>query len=168
MAQHTPRRPSRGKTIVILVLGGAVAFGLLLGYLAWSNDSFPSREGHFSQYARVSSSSFNGTEFAFRVQWLSYDTVPLYAQLTSPSSDSANTIVCDINSSAMAGNRTIYMPFGLSGPSTSLSNVDLSIAVQSKVNGTRFTVDYVVNSINATQGDIQPQNMSCSEPSAPM
>lgn len=151
-----------------MVLGGAVAFGLFLGYLAWANDSFPNQEGHFSQYAKVTSSSFNGTEFAFRVQWLSPDFTPLYAQLTSPSSDEANTIVCDVNSSASAGNQTIFMPFGLSGPSTSLSNVDLSIAVQSRVNGTRFTIDYAVSSINATQGDIQPQDISCSEPSTPM
>jgi len=157
-----------GKTLVILALGGALVFGLLLGYLAWTNDSFPSREGDFARYAKVSSSSFNGTEFAFRVQWLSPSFTPLYAQLTSPSSDEANTIVCDVNSSATGSNGTIFMPFGLSGPSTSLSDVDLSIAVQSRVNGTQFTIDYTVNSINATQGDIQPQNMSCSEPAVPM
>jgi hypothetical protein len=168
MAQVTTGRPSKGKTAVIVVLAAAVAFGLLLGYLAWTNDSFPTREGPFANYAKVSSSSFNGTEFAFRVQWLSPDYTPLYAQLTSPSSDSANTIVCDVNSSVIARNQTIFMPFGLSGPSTSLSNVDLSIAVQSRINGTRFTIDYTVNSIAAVQGDIQPQSMSCSEPTAPM
>jgi len=168
MTQVGHGSPSKGRTLVVLVIGGAVVFGLLLGYLAWSNDSFPTREGDFTKYARVTSSSFNGTEFAFNVQWASPGYTPLYAQLTSPSSDSANTIVCDVNSSVIATNRTIFMPFGLSEPSTSLSNVDLSIAVQSRANGTRFTIDYMVSSITAIQGDIQPQDMACLEPSTPM
>jgi len=153
---------------VILAIGGAVGFGLLLGYLAWANDSFPAQERPFSTFARVGSSTFNGTEYAFRVQWLSPDFMPLYAQLTSPSSDSANTIVCDVNSTIVGGNETLFMPFGLSSPSTSLSNVDLRIAVQSRVNGTRFTIDYNVGSVAALQGNIQPQDMSCQEPVAPM
>jgi hypothetical protein len=159
---------SRGKTFVILAIGGAVAFGLLLGYLAWTNDSFPTQERPFSTYAKVGSSTFNGTEYAFRVQWLSSDFIPLYAQLTSPSSDSANTIVCDVNSTTVGGNETLFMPFSLSSPSTSLTNVDLSIAVQSRVNGTQFTIDYNVGSVAAVQGDIQPQDLSCQEPTAPM
>lgn len=168
MTQNSPRRPSVGKTLVILALAGAAIFGLLLGYLAWTNDSFPSQERPFSTYAAVASSTFNGTEFAFRVQWLSPGFTPLYAQLTSPTSDSANSVVCNVNSSTVAGNRTIFMPFGISTPSTSLSNVDLSIAVQSPLNGTQFTIDYHVGSVTAVQGDIEPQNMSCTEPSVPM
>ncbi|HME19488.1 MAG TPA: hypothetical protein VKF15_07130 [Nitrososphaerales archaeon] len=153
---------------MILAIGGAVAFGLLLGYLAWINDSFPAQERPFSSFARVGSSTFNGTEYAFRVQWLSPDFIPLYAQLTSPSSDSANTIVCDVNSTSVGRNETLFMPFSLSSPSTSLTNVDLSIAVQSRVNGTEFTINYNVGSVAAVQGDIEPQDLSCQEPSAPM
>jgi hypothetical protein len=59
------------------------------------------------------------------------------------------------------------MPFGLSSPSSSLSNVDLQIAVQSSHNGTRFTIDFHVDTVEAAQGNIQPQALSCSQRAAP-
>ncbi len=159
---------SKGKVLVLLALSGATAFGIFLGYLYWSNDSFPARVLPFSDYAEVASSTFNGTEYAFSIRWLSSDYVPMYAQLTSPASDSANTNVCDLNLNQVAGGEVIFMPFGLSGPSTSLSNVDLSIAVKSAVNGTQFTIVYHVDSVTAAPGNIQPQAYACTQPSAPM
>jgi hypothetical protein len=159
-------RLSKGRTVVVLVLVAALVFGLYLGYLAWTNNTFPAREGRFSDYANVASSTFNGTEYAFRLQWLS-DSVPAYAQLTSSVSDSANTPVCETGLREATMGQTIFMPFGLSSPSTSLSQVDLLIAVRA-ANGTMFTIVYHVDTATAIAGNIQPQNFSCSQPSTPM
>ena len=60
---------SGARILVIAAIVGAAAFGLVIGYLAYSMDSFPAQERPFANYASVAYSSFNGTEFAFRVQW---------------------------------------------------------------------------------------------------
>jgi hypothetical protein len=168
MNRATPQKFSRNKVIVVIALLAAVIFGLVLGILLWTNDSFPSQTRPFDQYASVESSIFNGTEFSFGLRWLSANYTPLYAQLSSPVSDTATTDVCNLNLTSAYAGEVIVMPFGLSGPSTSLSNVDLSIAVKSVVDGTEFTIVYNTPSINATAGNIQPQNLSCGRSSAPM
>ena len=143
---------------------GAAIFGLYVGYLALANDSFPAQQRPFDKYASVVSSSFNGTEFAFQVRWLNGSYLPLYAQLTSPASDSANTPVCDTGLAKVATNQTLFMPFTISPPASTLTNVDLSIAVQSLASGGQFTIVYNIASTSATNAVITPSNYSCHQP----
>jgi hypothetical protein len=149
---------------VLIAVVGAVIFGLYVGYLAYANDSFPAQQRPFDQYASVVSSSYNGTEFAFQVRWLNGSYLPLYAQLTSPASDSANTPVCETQLTAVATNQTLFMPFTISPPTGTLSNVDLSIAVKSLANGDQFTIMYNIASASATNAAITPSNYSCQQP----
>jgi hypothetical protein len=158
------RGPSRSRVLVATALVGAAIFGLYVGYLAWTNDSFPAQERPFDQYASVVSSSFNGTEFAFQVRWLNGSYLPLYAQLTSPASDSANTPVCETRLTAVPTNHTLFMPFTISPPTATLTNVDLSIAVKSLATGGQFTIVYNIASTSATNAAIAPSNYSCSQP----
>jgi len=155
---------STAKLLVVVALAGAVAFGLFVGYLAFSTDSFPAQTRPFASYARVVYSSFNGTEYAFRVEWNSSRYVPLFTQLTSPDTDAANTPVCDLNMSSIKGGETIFLPFTISPESATLSNVDLAIAVQSATNSTQFTIVYSVPLVNATNALITPSNITCQEP----
>lgn len=155
---------SRAKLLVMVALVGAVAFGLFIGYLAYSSDSFPAQERPFADYAKVVYSSFNGTEFAFRVEWNSSSYVPLFTQLTSPATDAANTPVCDLEMSSIKSGQTIFLPFTISPASATLSNVDLAIAVQSAANGTQFTIVYSVPLVNATNAAITPSNITCQQP----
>jgi hypothetical protein len=149
---------------VLTAVIGAVIFGLYVGYLAWTNDSFPAQQRPFEQYATVVSSSFNSTEFAFHVRWLNGSFLPLYAQLTSPVSDSANTPVCETQLTAVATNQTLFMPFTISPPAATLSNVDLSIAVKSLATGGQFTIVYNIVNASATNSAIIPSNYSCQQP----
>jgi hypothetical protein len=161
----TPGRGrSRSRALVVTAIVGAAIFGLYVGYLAWTNDSFPAQQRPFDQYARVVSSSFNSTEFAFHVRWLNGSYLPLYAQLTSPASDSANTPVCETRLTTVTTNQTLFMPFTISPPAATLTNVDLSIAVQSLANGSQFTIVYNVVSATATSAVITPSNFSCQQP----
>jgi hypothetical protein len=153
-----------GKLLVLAALVGAVAFGLLVGYLAYSNDSFPAQTRPFANYASVAYSSFNGTEFAFRVEWNSSNYLPLFTQLTSPATDAANTPVCDLKLSTIKGGQTIFLPFTISPESATLSNIDLKIAVQSATNGTQFTIIYNVPLISATNAPITPSDITCQQP----
>jgi len=155
---------STAKLLVVAALVGAVAFGLLVGYLAYSNDSFPAQTRPFASYARVVYSSFNGTEYAFRVEWNSSNYVPLFTQLTSPATDAANTPVCDLAMSSVKSGETIFLPFTISPASATLSNVDLAIAVQSSTNSTQFTIVYNVPLVSATNAPITPSNIACQQP----
>jgi hypothetical protein len=155
---------SNGRLLVVVAIVGAAAFGLFLGYLAYTNDSFPAQQRPFGDYASVVYSSFNGTEFAFHVEWLNASYVPLYAQLTSQTTDAANTPVCSIGLSVVKSGQMVFMPFGISPASVTLSNVDLSIAVKSAINSTEFTIVYTVASVSASNGIITPSNLSCEEP----
>jgi len=155
---------STAKLLVVAALVGAVAFGLVIGYLAYSSDSFPAQERPFSDYARVVYSSFNGTEYAFRVEWDSSNYVPLFTQLTSPATDAANTPVCDINMPSVSSGQVLFLPFTISPASAALSNVDLAIAVQSATNSTQFTIVYNVPLVNATDAAITPSNITCQQP----
>jgi len=155
---------STAKLLVVAAIVGAVAFGLFVGYLAYTNDSFPAQTRPFASYARVVYSSFNGTEYAFRVEWNNSNYVPLFTQLTSPDTDAANTPVCDLKMSSIYGGEIIFLPFTISPESAALSNVDLSIAVQSATNSTQFTISYNVPLVNATNAQITPSNITCQEP----
>ncbi|MDA4124333.1 MAG: hypothetical protein OK438_02600 [Thaumarchaeota archaeon] len=164
MNQGRSRRPSSTKFLVLVAIAGAVVFSLYLGYLAWSNDSFPLQEKPFGDYASVTSSTFNGTEYAFHIHWLNGGYVPLYAQLTSAVSDSANTPVCDTGLSSIAGGQTVFMPFTIAPSSAELSSVNLSIAVRSVATGSEFTIVYSVASVAAQPGNIMPSGASCQQP----
>ena len=155
---------STAKMLVVAALVGAVAFGLFVGYLAYSNDSFPAQTRPFASYARVVYSSFNGTEYAFRVEWNSSNYVPLFTQLTSPATDAANTPVCALAMTSIKGGETIFLPFTISPASATLSNVDLTIAVQSATNSTQFTIVYNVPLVSATNAPITPSNITCQQP----
>jgi len=155
---------SAAKLVVVVALVGAAAFGLFLGYLAYSADSFPAQTRPFATYARVVYSSFNGTEYAFRVEWNNSNYVPLFTQLTSPDTDAANTPVCDLKLSSVESGQTLFLPFTISPESAALSNVDLAIAVQSATNSTQFTINYNVPLVNATNAIITPSNITCQEP----
>ena len=137
-----------------------------MGYLAYTNDSFPPQERPFGDYANVTSSAFNTTEFAFWVQWNNASYIPQFAQLTSTATDAANTPVCDLKLSSVTSGQSIFMPFTISPESAALSNVDLSIAVQSATNSTQFTITYNVPTISAptTNSTITPSNVTCEEP----
>ena len=156
---------STAKLLVVAVLAGAVAFGLFIGYLAYANDSFPSQTKPFGNYASVESSIFNGTEIAYRITWENGSAVPLYAQLTSPSTDAANTPVCDVGLASVSSGQSLFMPFTISPTSATLSNVHLSIAVKSLATGSEFTIVYSIQSISATNATITPSNISCQQPS---
>jgi len=155
---------STAKLFVVLALVGAIAFGLFIGYLAYSTDSFPAQTRPFANYASVVYSSFNGTEYAFRVEWNSSNYLPLFTQLTSPATDAANTPVCDLKMSSIESGETIFLPFTISPASATLSNVDLAIAVQSATNSTQFTIIYNVPLVNATNALITPSNITCQQP----
>ena len=153
--------------IVVAVVVGAVVFGTYIGYLAWINDSFPAQERPFEEFASVTSSMFNGTEFAFRINWVNSSFLPLYAQLTSPATDAANTPVCDLGLSSVSGGQDLFLPFTISPPSATVNNVDLSIAVRALATGSEFTIVYNVQSASASNGDISPSNVSCQQPLGP-
>ena len=155
---------SKGRLLVVVAIVGAATFGLYIGYLALANDSFPAQVKPFSNYASVVSDSFNGTEFAFNLKWQNASALPLYAQLTSPATDAANTPVCEVGLSTVASGQTIFMPFTISPASATLSNVDLSVAVKSIANGNEFTIVYNVASVSANNSPITPSNISCQEP----
>ncbi len=154
----------RAKLIVIAAIVAAAAFGLFLGYLAYTSDSFPTQQRPFGDYASIPSSTFNGSEYAFRVQWNNANYIPLYAQLTSPATDAANTPVCDLKLASVTSGQIIFMPFTITPESAALSNVDLSIAVSSATNSTQFTIAYNVPLVNATNSAITPSNVTCGEP----
>ena len=153
-----------GKIIVVLAVVLATVFGLYLGYLAFANNSFPTQEMPFGNYASVVSSTFNGTEYAFVIQWNNATYLPLYAQLTSPATDEANTPVCGVGLTSVTVGQQVFMPFTISPATADLSNVDLSIAVGLSPSSPVFTIVYNVASISATNTPITPSNITCQEP----
>jgi hypothetical protein len=151
----------RNKIIVAGVILGAAAFGLLLVYFAFLNDSFSTNIRPFGTYASIQTAVFNGTEVSYTVQWNSPNYTPLYAQITSPNSDEANSPVCDMP----APDGQVYvLPFATTTPSTALSQVTLEIAVKSSTNSTQFSIEYELNQMTAAPGDLVPTSYSCSEP----
>lgn len=154
------------RVAVVAAIAGATMFGLYLGYLAYTNDSFPVQQKPFGDYASVVSATFNGTEIYFRVEWTAGSGfTPLYAQVTSPTSDAANTPVCGLNLTSVSQGQMIDMPFAISGAtSTSLSSVDLAIAVRSSSNMTQFTIVYHLDTVPAQSGNIQPSDYACEQP----
>jgi hypothetical protein len=158
---------TKSKALVLVALFSAVAFGGVLGYLALSNDSFPSRESPFQNYASLASATFNGTEYSFRLNWLSTNYTPKFAQISSDETDAANSPVCDIGQNVSGPGGTLFLPFAINTPSSSLGHVDLWLDVEA-VNGTQFSIVYHANPVSAVQGDIEPSDITCNQPSSPM
>ncbi len=146
-----------------MVLAGAVIFGLYIGYLAFANDSFPSQTRPFGDYAQVTSTVFNGTEFAVTLNWQNSSALPLYTQLTSSSTDAANTPVCNVGLTTVSKGQSIFMPFAITPTSASVSNADLSIAVKSLSTGSEFTIVYSFPPVSASNVVITPSDISCSQ-----
>ena len=162
-----PRRRQWGKIAVIAAFAGAIAFGSYIGYLAWTNDTFPPKQLPFADYANVTSVEFNGSEYAVTISWLSSATLPLYVQITSSVSDAANSPVCDLNLRSVSQGQSIFLPFGVSGISNAPTSVNLWIAAQYG-NGTEFTVQHTITNYTAFQGNIIPTEYACTEPSSAM
>jgi hypothetical protein len=152
------------KVVVIAMISGAAIFGLYIGYLALTTDSFPAQQKPFGSYAVVTSDTFNGTEFAFNLRWLNSSALPMFAQLNSPVTDAGNTDVCTIGLQSVSNGQTIFLPFSISPTSPTLQNVDLSIAVHPLQGGSDFTIIYNVPTISASNALISPSNISCSQP----
>ena len=162
---QAPEKPglSVAKVVVVVVVVGALAFGLVLGYLEYQNQSFPASTKPFGQYAQVVTSTFNGTEMYFKVMWTTQGNfTPLYAQIVS-SVDEANSPVCSIGIPSISRGQSIDMPFAVSGPTSALSDVELLIAVRANGNMTEFTIQYQMGQVVAHPGDIVPSTYSCSE-----
>ncbi len=152
------------RAIVVIAIVGAIVFGVYLGYLAWVNDSFPTATKPFSDYAVVTSNTFNGTEYAFNLTWLNSSALPVQAQLTSPSTDAANTPVCQVGLASVTRGQNIFLPFTISPESPTLTSVSLNIDVQPIGGGGDFTIIYNVASISASNTPIIPSNITCQEP----
>lgn len=156
---------SRGGAAIAIVIIGATAFGLYLGYLAWSTSSFPTASKPFGDYASVVSAQFNGTEILYRVEWNSTSSlIPLYAQITSPETDEANSPVCGLGLSSVRAGQMLDLPFGIAAPEQSIGSVDLAIAVGANANSPQFTITYHIDQITAQPGDLTPSNYACTQP----
>ena len=165
MKLRRSRGVSRTRLAVALVICGAVAFSLYLGYIAWSSSSFPVKEKPFGDYASVVTTEFNGTELYYKVQWNAANGfLPLYAQITSPQTDEANSPVCDLGLNTVVAGQMLDMPFGISAPKQALASVDLAIAVRATSNLTEFTIVYHIDQIIANPGKITPSNFACTQP----
>ncbi len=92
----------------------------------------------------------------------------MHAQLTSPTSETANSPVCGTGLTSVLAGQTIFMPFGFAKPSPVLTNVDLSIAMRSVATGDEFTIVYRVDSVSAQPGKILPSDISCQQPASVM
>lgn len=159
-----PKRQRILRALVVAAVAGAIIFGGYVGYLAWTNDSFPAHQKPFSEYASIASAKFNGTEYAFNIVWLRADSLPIFAQITSSSTDAANSPVCDLGLATVQNGQTIFMPFAVTQHLQALNDVDLSVAVRSVSNGSTFTIVYNTANIGAQPGDIAPSDVSCQQP----
>jgi hypothetical protein len=151
------------RAVVVLAIVGSVVFGVYLGYLAWSQDSFPTATRPFGNYAVVTSDTFNGTEYAFSLTWENASALPVQAQLTSQSTDAANTPVCEVGLTSVTKGQNIFLPFTISPESPTLTSVSLNIDVQPTAGGD-FTIIYNVANITASNTPISPSNITCQEP----
>jgi len=159
---------SRAKAVVIVAVVASILFGIYVAYLAWSYDSFPVTENPFGNYASVTSASFNGTEVSFNVKWLSGAYLPLKAQLTSVTSDVANSPTCWFDLKNVSSGQEIPMPFAIGQPTPVLKDLALYIAVKSTSDGSEFTIVYNLQSLSAQQGNISPSSYTCQQPSGQM
>jgi len=161
------RGVSRAGAVIAVVILGATVFGLYLAFIAWTSSSFPVETKPFSDYATVVSTQFNGTELYYKVEWNSTSgLLPLYAQITSPQTDEANSPVCSLGLSTVAAGQMIDLPFGIAAPKQTLASVDLAIAVGPSPNSPQFTIDYSIAQISAQPGDITPSNYACTQPAS--
>ena len=152
----------RNRVIIVLVIVGALAFSLYLGIEAYENQSFPVQTEPFALYATVTEARFNGTIYLFVLNWSNGNYTPLFAQMTADQ-DQANSPVCSIGDSSVSTGQTLTLPFSTNGPITSVSNVDLYIAVKNNTSMNEFTIDYHINNATAQIGDLAGINYSCVE-----
>jgi hypothetical protein len=161
------RGVSRAGAVVALVICGAAAFSLYLAYIAWTSSSFPVQEKPFGDYAAVMTTQFNGTELYYRVEWNSTSgLIPLFAQITSPQTNEANSPVCNLGLSSVSRGQMLDLPFGIAAPKQTLASVDLAIAVGANANAPQFTIVYHIDQISANPGDITPSNFACTQPAS--
>lgn len=164
MKQSSSRKWSLGRTAVILAIVTAVVFAVFLGYLAFANQSFPAEQRPFGDYAVMAAPpQFNGTELSFHIRWLNPDYLPVKAQITSDTTDSANSPACYTGLQSVTSGQIISMPFGLGSASPTAQNVQLSIDVTTVATGHEFTIVYTINSTAAANGDVTPKDISCQE-----
>ncbi|MDG6941374.1 MAG: hypothetical protein JRN34_00400 [Nitrososphaerota archaeon] len=152
------------RLVVVAILIGAIAFGLVVGYLGYNSALFPTKQVPFGNYASVVSTSFNGTELAFNVRWNNASALPLKVQLTSTTSTQADSPVCVAGLSSVTSGQVIFFPFAVSPPSGTLVNVDFSIAVKDLATGNQFTIIYNLNTITADNATITPIGPICELP----
>ncbi len=152
------------RAMVLAILAGAVVFGLIIGYLAYTNALFPPKQESFGNYATVVSTSFNGTELAFNVRWNNASALPLKVQVTSTDSIQADSPVCMAGLSSVTDGQVIFLPFAVSPPSETLNNVILSIAAKDLATGNQFTIMYNLSSITAGSSTITPLGPICELP----
>ena len=150
--------------VVVAILIGAIAFGLFIGYLAYTNALFPQKQASFGNYATVVSTYFNGTEVAFNVRWDNASALPLKVQLTSTVSTQADSPVCMAGLSSVTSGQMLFLPFAVSPPSGTLANVDLSIAAKDLATGNQFTIIYNLHNITADNATITPIGPICELP----
>ena len=144
-------------------------FAAYIGYLAFVNESFPVEERPFANYAVMASPpQFNGTEISFHVRWLNSDYLPVKAQITSATTDAANSPTCYLDLSSVSAEQVIAMPFGLGSATPVVTNVQLSIDVSTVATGHEFTIAYTINSTSAVNEQVTPTNVSCQEANSVM
>jgi hypothetical protein len=137
--------------VVAVIIVAALLFGLYYAYNLYQNLSFPATERPFANYATVTYSAFNGTEFYFMIQWNSSSGyAPLYTQL---SSDQNSSSVFEMNQCPGGPPDAYCLPFKVSA-TVQLTNVDLYVAAGRSGSQPQFTIDYHVDSITASPGPI--------------
>jgi len=158
-----PLSPKRnyGKIIIVLavVIGSAI---IIYAAVQQSNGpTFPTEQKPFAEFARVVSSTFNGTEYSFRVEWTSGGNYTLLFAQMSSSTGVGNSPICNVGIRSIARGQTVDLPFSLSGNASALANVGLALAVQSEGNSSQFTIQYRAGNATAVSGDIQPSTYAC-------
>ncbi len=139
---------SRGTLVVLIMMVGAAAFGTVFGYLQYINNSFPSKIMDFQKFASLKGYSFNGTVFSIYIQWFDKDKyMPLYAQFIS---DQYASRVYDV-ATQLHPNGTLLLPFPVEVSLSSMTNVELLIAVKNMTDGTDFTVVYSIGNVNSNR-----------------
>lgn len=112
-------------------------------------------------YAKVLSASFNGTELFFSVEWLSSNYLLVSYQISSSTSDSANSGSCTLGQQAVPEGQTIGLAFHVSPVSATIDSVNLFITVRSAATGSESTFSYRISALSATNGPIPYTPYTC-------
>lgn len=124
------------------------------------------QEKPFGDYASVLSTTFNGTEVVFNIKWLSSEYLPLYTQLTTPSSDVlsgySKSHLCALGLQTITDGQTMPLVFETRYPTTGLSNANLLIAVKTTSTGNEFYIAYSPSTaLPAQNAAIPPAGYYC-------